>query len=209
MKKLIFVGAGGHAASVLEVVESAGIYSVEGFVDEKCNDFYDIPWLGSDEDLPRLIDEFMNVVVTIGSIKSPVIRKKAFLKLNDYGAVLPVISASTSVISKHAKIGAGTVLFHHSLVNGGAEVGENCIINSGAIIEHDAVIGSHTHISTTACINGNAVVGMGCFIGSGSVVVQGVEIADNIVIGAGSLVRKSIVKPGVYAGNPLRKINEQ
>jgi len=207
MKKLIFVGAGGHTVSVLEAVESSGIYSVKGLVtSEKCNDLFGIPWLGSDEDLPVIIKKFRNAVVTIGSIKSASVRKKVFLKLKDCNAVLPVISASTAVISKYSKTGDGTVILHHSLVDAGAVVGENCIINSGAIIEHDVVIGNHTHISTTACVNGNAIIGSECFIGSGSIVVQGVAIADNIIVGAGSLVRKSISDPGIYAGNPLRKI---
>ncbi|HOI45618.1 MAG TPA: N-acetyltransferase, partial [Candidatus Aminicenantes bacterium] len=33
-----------------------------------------------------------------------------------------------------------------------------------------------------------------------------VRIADNTVIGAGSVVTKDIVHPGVYAGNPARRL---
>ena len=33
-----------------------------------------------------------------------------------------------------------------------------------------------------------------------------VEIADNVVIGAGSVVTKNINEPGIYAGNPAKKI---
>jgi acetyltransferase-like isoleucine patch superfamily enzyme len=44
-------------------------------------------------------------------------------------------------------------------------------------------------------------------VGSGSVLNQGVKIVDNITIGSGSLVRKSINTPGLYTGNPLRKIS--
>lgn len=207
MKKLILVGAGGHTVSVIEAVESMGIFSVSGLVvNEKCDDLFGIPWLGTDDDLPVIIKEFSNAIITIGSIKSALIRKNIFLKLKECGASLPVIIASSAVISKRSEIGEGTVLLHHSLVNGGALVGANCIINSAAVIEHNAVIGNHTHISTTACINGNAIVGSECFIGSGSIVMQGITIADNVIIGAGSMVRKSIQEAGIYAGNPLRKI---
>lgn len=207
MNKIIFIGAGGHTASVLEAVESAGIYSVQGLVvNEKCNDLFSIPWLGTDDDIPDLIKKYRNAVITVGSIKTALIRKKIYIKLKESDASLPVIAASSAVKSVHSLIGEGTVLLHNSLVNAGAEVGVNCIINSGAIIEHNVVIGNHTHISTTACINGNVVVGSECFIGSGSIVMQGITIADNVIIGAGSLVRKSIHEAGIYAGNPLREI---
>jgi len=34
-----------------------------------------------------------------------------------------------------------------------------------------------------------------------------IEICDNVVIGAGSVVTKNITEPGVYYGNPARKSN--
>ena len=33
-----------------------------------------------------------------------------------------------------------------------------------------------------------------------------IQICDNVVIGAGSVVTKNILESGKYAGNPLRKI---
>jgi len=35
-----------------------------------------------------------------------------------------------------------------------------------------------------------------------------VKIVDNVVIGAGSVVTKDILEPGIYAGNPARKIRD-
>ena len=40
-------------------------------------------------------------------------------------------------------------------------------------------------------------------IGSNATILP-VEICDDVVIGAGSVVTKSITKPGIYAGNPAR-----
>jgi acetyltransferase-like isoleucine patch superfamily enzyme len=33
-----------------------------------------------------------------------------------------------------------------------------------------------------------------------------VTICDQVVIGAGSVVTKNITEPGIYAGNPARKL---
>ena len=44
-------------------------------------------------------------------------------------------------------------------------------------------------------------------IGSNSTILP-VEICSNVVIGAGSVVTKTINEPGIYAGNPAKKIRD-
>jgi acetyltransferase-like isoleucine patch superfamily enzyme len=51
-------------------------------------------------------------------------------------------------------------------------------------------------------VNGDCKVGANCFIGSQSVLANGITIGDDIVVGAGSFVRKSINIKGIYSGNP-------
>ena len=51
-------------------------------------------------------------------------------------------------------------------------------------------------------VNGDCKIGNNCFIGSQSVLANGVTIGDDIIVGAGSLVRKSIKEKGIYSGNP-------
>jgi acetyltransferase-like isoleucine patch superfamily enzyme len=44
-------------------------------------------------------------------------------------------------------------------------------------------------------------------IGSNATILP-VDICDNVVIGAGAVVTKSINRPGIYAGNPAKLIKE-
>ena len=37
------------------------------------------------------------------------------------------------------------------IINSGAKIGKNCIINTGVIIEHDCVIEDNCHISPEQC----------------------------------------------------------
>ena len=46
------------------------------------------------------------------------------------------------------------------------------------------------------------------FIGAGSIVLPDVIIEDNTIIGAGSIVTKSLLGGGVFVGNPAKKICE-
>jgi acetyltransferase-like isoleucine patch superfamily enzyme len=49
-------------------------------------------------------------------------------------------------------------------------------------------------------------VGNNCFIGYGAIILPGVHIADDSLIGAGSVVTGSFPKGAVIAGNPARQI---
>ena len=51
-------------------------------------------------------------------------------------------------------------------------------------------------------VNGECKIGEECFIGSQSVCANRIEIASNIIVGAGSVVCKSLRMKGIYVGNP-------
>jgi acetyltransferase-like isoleucine patch superfamily enzyme len=50
------------------------------------------------------------------------------------------------------------------------------------------------------------VLGDNVVIGSNSVVIGPVDICDDVLVGAMSLVNRSITEPGVYVGVPVRKV---
>ncbi len=202
-KYLILIGGGGHCKSVIEVAESAG-YTIVGILDRpeevgKKVLAYEV--IGVDDDITQYVDK-AEFVITVGFIKNPTLRIKLYNKVLQAGGKLATLIASTAHVSKYAVLGAGTVVMHQAFVNAGAVIGDNVIINTFANIEHDAHIGNQCHISTGAMVNGDCVVGENCFIGSQSVLANAISICPDVVIGAGSLVRKSIDKEGIYSGNP-------
>ena len=195
-QEIIFIGGGGHCKSCIDVIEQEGNYRIAGIVDlpEKLHQKilgYEI--IATDDDLPRLVNEYENFLITLGQIKSPEKRIRIFQTLKESGAKLPVIISPIAYVSKHAKIGAGTIIMHHALINAGAKIGSNCIINSKALIEHDATIGDHCHIATGAIINGGVKVGSGIFLGSNAVCKEYIEIGENAVIGCGAKITKNIL----------------
>lgn len=202
-RNLILIGGGGHCKSVIDVAESAG-YNIIGILDIPENigkSVLDYKVIGTDDDILQFADK-AEFIITVGFIKSPAIRMRIFDKVKEAGGKLATIIASTAHVSRYASLGEGTVVMHQAVVNAGARIGENCIINTFCNIEHDAVIGDQCHISTGAMVNGDCKVGKLCFIGSQSVLANGISICDDVIVGAGSLVRKSILKPGIYSGNP-------
>jgi acetyltransferase-like isoleucine patch superfamily enzyme len=43
-------------------------------------------------------------------------------------------------------------------------------------------------------------------VGAGATVIQYVSICQECVVGAGAVVIKDISEPGIYVGNPARKV---
>ena len=172
MTSIVLVGGGGHCKSCIEVINSDGRYRIEGVVDnqyttaDKC---LGIPYIGRDEDLKAILAKFKMALVTVGQIKNSGVRKNLFEIIKSCGAEMPIIQASSSIISSQSKIGEGTIVMHGAIVNACAQIGKNVIINSMALIEHDVHIGNHCHISTGARVNGNVNIADGCFVGSGAV----------------------------------------
>jgi acetyltransferase-like isoleucine patch superfamily enzyme len=78
-------------------------------------------------------------------------------------------------------------------------------------------VGAHTQIAFEArilChdrsrgIYRHTRVGANCFIGGRSMLMPGVEIGDGSIIGAGSIVTKSVPPGCIAVGNPARVIRE-
>lgn len=182
---IIIYGAGGHAKSCIEVIDSQKKYKILGLIGKKNelnNTVSGYKVIGTDQDLPVLKKKVNNIVVGFSPINVKATRKNAFEKLKSIGFKFPKIIASTSYISRNANIGEGTVIFHKSFVNSGVFIGKNCIINTGSIIEHDAVINDHCNISTSVTINGNVEIGTNCFVGSGTKIIQSIKINNNTLI---------------------------
>lgn len=203
MKPLILIGGGGHCQSVIEVAESTGrviqgILDVSEVVGERVLGY---PIIGTDAQMINYV-QTCEFVITVGFIKNPSLRIKLFNQVREAGGVLATLIASTAYVSHHASLGLGTVVMHHAFVNAGAKIGDNVIINTFCNVEHGTYVGNQCHISTGTMVNGDCKIGNNCFIGSQSVLANGISVCNDVIVGAGSLVRKSIVRPGIYSGNP-------
>lgn len=192
MKKeqIILVGGGGHCHSVIDVIELENKFEIIGIIDKPeliGQKVLGYEVIASDDDLENIFENCKNAVLTVGQISSSSLREKLFNKLDNLGFNLPVIISPLAHVSKHAKIGKGTVVMHQALVNANATIGKNCILNSKSLIEHDANIGNNCHISTAAVVNGGVKVKDGTFFGSNATSKQAIEI--NGFVKAGSVVK--------------------
>jgi len=107
-------------------------------------------------------------------------------------------------IQKDVVIGKRTKVQSHSFICELVTIGDDCFIGHGVMFINDLFakggpargdrsLWKETHIGNHVSIGSNATI-------------LPVKICDHVVIGAGAVVTKDITEPGVYAGNPARKI---
>jgi acetyltransferase-like isoleucine patch superfamily enzyme len=105
-------------------------------------------------------------------------------------------------IQKGAVIGDNCKIQSHSFVCEMVTIGNNCFIGHGVMFIND-LFSNGSPASNDKVLWKKTTVGNHVSIGSNATILP-VDICDNTVIGAGSVVTQNITKPGIYAGNPAR-----
>ena len=108
-------------------------------------------------------------------------------------------------IQSDVTIGDRTRVQSHTFICSLVEIGMDCFIGHGVVFINDLFsiggpargkkeLWKKTNISNSVSIGSNATI-------------LPVKIVSNVVIGAGSVVTKDILEPGIYAGNPARRLS--
>lgn len=134
------------------------------------------------------------VVIAIGSTDG---RRKIAEVLRKKGARLLTYIHPTALIAKNSVIGEGSIICPHSIVNTGARVDENVLVNVFCSIGHNAHVKSHSILSPYCSMSGDSVLGESGFMGTRATLFPKVEIGPECIVDAHSAVRQS---------TPARKI---
>lgn len=105
-------------------------------------------------------------------------------------------------IQKDVIIGNNTKVQSHSFICEMVRIGNDCFVGHGVMFIND-VFAKGGPARGDKLLWRRTVIGDNVSIGSNATILP-VEICDNVVIGAGSVVTKDIRNPGVYVGNPAR-----
>ena len=107
-------------------------------------------------------------------------------------------------IQKNVTIQNRTKIQSHSFVCELVNIGNDCVIAHGVMFINDRYsIGKPAEGDKN--LWESTMIHDRVYIGSNATILP-VEIATDVVIGAGSVVTKDIKEPGIYAGNPCVKL---
>lgn len=107
-------------------------------------------------------------------------------------------------IQKNVFIGTRTRIQSHSFICELVTIGSDCFIGHGVMFINDTFSDGGPARGDTSKWK-QTTIGNNVSIGSNATILP-VKICDKVVIGAGSVVTKDIMEPGVYAGNPAKRI---
>lgn len=107
-------------------------------------------------------------------------------------------------IQRGVRIGADTRVQSHTFVCELVTIGEGCFVGHGVMFVNDLfAIGGPARGRRE--LWKATWVGDRVSIGSNATILP-VSICNDVVIGAGAVVTRDITEPGVYAGNPARRL---
>ena len=200
-KKLILIGAGGYAKSVIDSLD-LDKYEIVGFIDDiKKGEHLEYKILGDSLDI--FYSQDYCFFVCIGDNKK---RTIWYNKIVEKGLEIITIIDKSAIVSKNIRIGKGIFIGKLAIVNSDVTLGNNIIINTKALLEHGTSVGDNSNVSTNSAVNGDTKIGKGCFIGSSSVLNGQLTIGDGAVIGSGTVVIKDVKENTTVVGVPGRVI---
>lgn len=125
-----------------------------------------------------------------------------------------------AVVLAGAKIGADCNLNAHTLVEGGALLGDRVTLKCGVYVWNGVVLQDDVFCGPNATFTNDrrprsrqtpeswaqTVVERGASIGAGAILLPGVRIGAGALIGAGAVVTKDVPAGETWVGNPARAL---
>lgn len=213
MKNIVIIGGGNQAHYSIDIIEKEGKYNIVGIIDSiaeigSIKFGYEI--LGRQEEIKDIIQkhDIYGGVITIGdnwtrfSVYSQII--EIYPEFNFVNAIHPSV-----IIGNNVVLGVGIVAMAGCIFNPKSSIGDFTFFATGAQVEHDCTICDFASISAGSITGGYVKIGKYSAITLGVTVIDRIEIGENSVVGAGSLVVKSIPDNVLAYGNPVRIIRER
>ena len=134
---------------------------------------------------------------------------------NDFQTGHHVLIRELNEIGNDVSVGTSTVVEHNVKIKDGVRIHSQAFIPEFSLLEEGAWIGPNvvlTNATYPCSINvkqtlKGPILRKNCRIGANSTLLPGLEIGENSLIGAGSVVTKAVEADSVIAGNPAIKIN--
>jgi sugar O-acyltransferase (sialic acid O-acetyltransferase NeuD family) len=213
MKNIVLIGGGNQAHYTIDIIQREGKYNIIGIIDSVheigCDRFgYKI--LGRQDDILDIMERYQ-IVGGIISIGDNWIRYKVAKQIKSIAPDFKFVNAihPSVVIGNNVKIGTGVVAMAGVIFNPKTVIGDFTFFATGAQIEHDCIISEFASVSAGSVMGGYVTLGKFSALTLGVVVLDRIEIGDNTVVGAGSLVLKSLPSNVLVYGNPAKIIRSR
>lgn len=213
MKNIVLIGGGNQAHYTIDIVEKEGKYNIIGIIDSVHNigsDRFGYKIIGRQEDIKELI-KIYNIeggVISIGDNWGRYYVSQQILTIIPNFKFINAIHPSV-IIGNNVEIGYGIVAMAGCIFNPKSKIGNFTFFATGAQVEHDCVIEDFASISAGSVTGGYVKLGKYSALTLGVTVLDRINIGENSVVGAGSLVLKDLPNNVLAYGNPCKIIRNR
>ena len=210
MKRVLIIGAGGHAKVVADALIASGRQVLGLVAREPMGGMHSevlpgLNVLGTDEVLRNYSPTELDLVNGLGGIDCTGLRRRVQERLEAAGWHFSGVRHPAALVSQFADVSASVQLLAACVIQAGARIGVGSIVNTAAVVEHDCVLETYVHVAPRAVLCGNSRVGRNSHIGAGAIVRQGLELGPDTLVGAGAVVVKDFGGRGTLIGVPAKQ----
>ncbi|MEN8194587.1 MAG: acetyltransferase [Bacteroidota bacterium] len=198
-KKVIIVGASGHAAEINDYIDcynekqelESDKISINGFIDDNPKNYSRYQFSGAylGDIKSHQVDKRSRYIMAIANIK---FRKTIVEYLKRNGAKFITLIHPTAYMSKSSIIGEGVLIGPGVNIGPNVKVGDFNIINSRSSLGHDTIIGDYNFITPNVCFSGFTKVGNENMFGINSATIPNISIGSGNTIAAGMIIDKNV-----------------
>jgi len=192
---LIVLGAGGHAAVLIDALQRCGaeILGIAGpGLAAGSKGPLGVPILGGDDDVLERDPGSIRLVNGLGSTRLPEARQSLYQRFKAGGYSFETVVHPSAVVARDVILGEGTQVMAGAVIQTGTILGANVIVNTRVSVDHDCRIGDGVHLAPGVTLSGLVTIGRASHLGTGSVVIHQITIGAGCLIAAGATVYRDL-----------------
>ncbi len=144
----------------------------------------------------------------IVAVGEPDSREKLYNRLKQNSLKIATLIDPGAIISDDSVIEEGCIISPWVLIANGSHIKANSLIQASVNIGHDISVGKHSIISSGVFPGGGDVFGDKVYVGMGANIKEKLNIGSNSIIGMGSSVFSDVPPDMIVLGNPARVIRK-